>query len=111
MINEIGFNGLTCSPSDYDCSDGELATCYNLIPEDNALKPVHAPAVVGNIKLQNKQVIEYCHKGNVNGDVYKHYIIHDKSGSGNGTWWWCDVDGDTPEEIVLDSFKIGRAHV
>ena len=106
MINEIGFNGLTCSPSDYDCSDGELATCYNLIPEDNALKPVHAPAVVGNIKLQNKQVIEYCHKGNVNGDVYKHYIIHDKSGSGNGTWWWCDVDGDTPEEIVLDSFKV-----
>ena len=106
MINEIGFNGLTCSPSDYDCSDGELATCYNLIPEDNALKPVHAPAVVGKITLTNKQVIEYCHKGNVNGDVYKHYIIHDKSGSGDGTWWWCDVDGDTPEEIVLDSFKV-----
>lgn len=107
MINEIGFNGLTCSPSDYDCSDGELATCYNLIPEDNALKPVHAPAVVGNITLTNKQVIECCHKGNVNGDVYKHYIIHDKSESGDGTWWWCDVDGDTPEEIVLDSFKVG----
>lgn len=106
MIKEIGFNGLTCSPSDYDCSDGELATCYNLIPEDNALKPVHAPAVVGNIKLHDKQVIEYCHKGNVNGDVYKHYIIHDKSGSGDGTWWWCDVDGDTLEEIVLDSFKV-----
>lgn len=106
MINEIGFNGLTCSPSDYDCSDGELATCYNLIPEDNTLKPVHAPAVVGNINLHDKQVIEYCHKGNVNGDVYKHYIIHDKSGSGDGTWWWCDVDGDTPEEIVLDSFKV-----
>ena len=106
MINEIGFNGLTCSPSDYDCSDGELATCYNLIPEDNALKPVYAPAVVGNIKLHDKQVIEYCHKGNVNGDVYKHYIIHDKSGSGDGTWWWCDVDGDTLEEIVLDSFKV-----
>ena len=106
MINEIGFNGLTCSPSDYDCSDGELATCYNLIPEDNALKPVHAPAVVGKIKLTGKQVIECCHKGNVNGDVYKHYIIHDKSGSGDGTWWWCDVDGDTPEEIVLDSFKV-----
>lgn len=106
MINEIGFNGLTCSPSDYDCSDGELATCYNLIPEDNALKPVHAPAVVGNITLTGKQVIECCHKGNVNGDVYKHYIIHDKSGSGDGTWWWCDVDGNTPEEIVLDSFKV-----
>lgn len=106
MINEIGFNGLTCSPSDYDCSDGELATCYNLIPEDNALKPVHAPAVVGKIALHDKQVIECCHKGNVNGDVYKHYIIHDKSGSGDGTWWWCDVDGDTPEEIVLDSFKV-----
>lgn len=106
MINEIGFNGLTCSPSDYDCSDGELATCYNLIPEDNALKPVHAPAVVGKIKLTGNQVIECCHKGNVNGDVYKHYIIHDKSGSGDGTWWWCDVDGDTPEEIVLDSFKV-----
>lgn len=106
MINEIGFNGLTCSPSDYDCSDGELATCYNLIPEDNALKPVHAPAVVGKITLTNKQVIEYCHKGNVNGDVYKHYIIHDKSGPGNGTWWWCDVDGETLNEIVLDNFKV-----
>ena len=106
MIKEIGFNGLTCSPSDYDCSDGELATCYNLIPEDNALKPVYAPVAVGNIKLHDKQVIEYCHKGNVNGDVYKHYIIHDKSGSGDGTWWWCDVDGDTLEEIVLDSFKV-----
>lgn len=106
MINEIGFNGLTCSPSDYDCSDGELATCYNLIPEDNTLKPVHAPAVVGNIKLHNKQVIEYCHKGNVNGDVYKHYIIHDKSGSGDGTWWWCDVEGKTLNEIALEGFKV-----
>lgn len=106
MINEIGFNGLTCSPSDYDCSDGELATCYNLIPEDNTLKPVHAPAVVGKITLTDKQVIECCHKGNVNGDVYKHYIIHDKSGSGDGTWWWCDVDGNTPKEIVLDNFKV-----
>lgn len=106
MINEIGFNGLTCSPSDYDCSDGELATCYNLIPEDNALKPVHAPAVVGKIKLTGKQVIECCHKGNVNGDVYKHYIIHDKSGSGDGTWWWCDVEGKTLNEIALDTFKV-----
>lgn len=106
MINEIGFNGLTCSPSDYDCSDGELATCYNLIPEDNALKPVHAPAVVGKITLQDKQVIECCHKGNVNGDVYKHYIIHDKSGSGDGTWWWCDVEGKTLNEIALDTFKV-----
>ena len=106
MINEIGFNGLTCSPSDYGCSDGELATCYNLIPEDNALKPVHAPAVVGKIKLTDNQVIECCHKGNVNGDVYKHYIIHDKSEPGDGTWWWCDVDGNTLEEIVLDNFKV-----
>ena len=106
MINEIGFNGLTCSPSDYDCSDGELATCYNLIPEDNALKPVHAPAVVGDIKLHDKQVIEYCHKGNVNGDVYKHYIIHDKSGLGDGTWWWCDVEGKTLNEIALEGFKV-----
>ena len=37
---EVILKGLTHSPSDYDCQDGELATCLNLINEDGALHSI-----------------------------------------------------------------------
>ena len=34
MIKDIKYNGYTSQPSDYECSDGQLATSLNLISED-----------------------------------------------------------------------------
>ena len=60
---EVIFAGLTNSPSDYDCQDGELATCLNLINEDGALHPIHQPVVAEqNITLPNNSCsIRYVH--------------------------------------------------
>ena len=55
---EVIFKGLTHSPSDYDCQDGELATCLNLINEDGALHPIQQPVVAEqNITLGKGDVI------------------------------------------------------
>lgn len=43
MIKETKYNGYTAEPSDYECTDGDLATAVNVIPEDGAIKPVLAP--------------------------------------------------------------------
>ena len=43
MIKDIKYNGYTAQPSDYECSDGQLATSLNLISEDSQLKPLLQP--------------------------------------------------------------------
>ena len=48
MINrvDIQFKGLSTSPSDYACSDGELAICHNLENVDGELRPVMPPKLL-----------------------------------------------------------------
>ena len=86
---DIIFQGLTHSPSDYNCQDGELATCLNLINEDGALHPIHQPVVVDeNIYIPDGTTIEMVHKVSYDNAIHTHYIIHGNS------WYWKEKGGN-----------------
>lgn len=101
---EVIFTGLTNSPSDYDCQDGELATCLNLINEDGALHPIHQPVVAEqNITLGKGDVIEFVHKVTHNAEIHSHYIIRKP----NDTWYWIEKGEDgTKYTIDLNGFLV-----
>lgn len=101
---EVIFKGLTHSPSDYDCQDGELATCLNLINEDGALKPIHKPVVAEeNITLGEGDVIELVHKVTHDTDIHSHYIIRKP----DNTWYWMEKGGNgTKNTIDLNGFHV-----
>ena len=57
--------GITRTPSDFLCSDGELAECINLTTDNEELKPIVQPAEFVNdwaTGLSGKAVIVYVHK-------------------------------------------------
>ena len=99
---EVIFRGLTNSPSDYDCQDGELATCLNLINEDGALHPIHQPVVEEqNITLNAGDTIELVHKVTHDETIHSHYIIR----KSDDTWLWMEKGGDgTRKTIDLKRF-------
>lgn len=57
---DIQFTGLTTSPSDYACNDGDLAVCHNLVNEHGELRPVMPPGLAFN--LQSGSKLLYVHK-------------------------------------------------
>ena len=71
MEKDIRFTGYTAVPSDYECSDGELAQAYNLINEDGAYKSLLAPKTLLQLG-ENKKVI-YLHRT----AFFSNYIIRD----------------------------------
>lgn len=93
MEKDIRFTGYTAVPSDYECSDGELAQAYNLINEDGAYKSLLAPKVVFNLG-ENHSVI-YVHKAT----TYTHYIIIDTT---NKKLLWT-IDGSN----FTDLYSVG----
>ena len=99
---EVIFKGLTNSPSDYNCQDGELATCLNLINEDGALHPIHQPVVAEqNITLNAGDTIELVHKVTHDETIHSHYIIR----KSDDTWFWMEKGGDgTKNAIDLKRF-------
>lgn len=101
---EVILKGLTHSPSDYDCQDGELATCLNLINEDGALHPIHKPVVAEqNITLDAGDTIELVHKVTHNETIHSHYIIR----KSDDTWYWMEKGGDgTKNTIDLNGFHV-----
>lgn len=101
---KVIFTGLTNSPSDYDCQDGELATCLNLINEDGALHPIHQPVVAEqNITLGEGDVIEFVHKVTHNAEIHSHYIIRKP----DDTWYWIEKGEDgTKYTIDLNGFLV-----
>ena len=101
---EVTFKGLTNSPSDYDCQDGELATCLNLINEDGALHPIHQPVVTEqNITLGKGDVIEFVHKVTHDAEIHSHYIIR----KSDDTWYWIEKGEDgTKYTIDLNGFHV-----
>ncbi|MCF2590022.1 hypothetical protein JQM97_03490 [Prevotella hominis] len=104
---EVIFKGLTNSPSDYDCQDGELATCLNLINEDGALHPIHQPVVAEpNITLSNNSCsIRYVHNVTHANKNHSHYIVNCTNSS--PSWYWTEKGGDgTPHELNLGNFKV-----
>ena len=105
---EVIFAGLTNSPSDYDCQDGELATCLNLINEDGALHPIHQPVVAEqNITLPNNSCsIRYVHNVTHENKNHSHYIVN-CTNSSPYSWYWIEKGGDgTPHELNLGDFKV-----
>lgn len=105
---EVIFKGLTNSPSDYDCQDGELATCLNLINEDGALHPIHQPVVAEpNITLPNNSCsIRYVHNVTHANKNHSHYIVN-CTNSSPYSWYWTEKGGDgTPHELNLGDFKV-----
>lgn len=101
---EVIFKGLTNSPSDYNCQDGELATCLNLINEDGALHPIHQPVVAEqNITLNAGDTIELVHKVTHDETIHSHYIVR----KSNDTWYWIEKRGDgTKHTIDLNGFHV-----
>ena len=101
---EVILKGLTHSPSDYDCQDGELATCLNLINEDGALHPIHQPVVAEqNITLDEGDTIELVHKVTHDEAIHSHYIIR----KSDDTWYWMEKGGDgTKSTIDLNGFHV-----
>lgn len=101
---EVILKGLTHSPSDYDCQDGELATCLNLINEDGALHPIHQPVVAEqNITLDAGDTIEIVHKVTHDEAIHSHYIIR----KSDDTWYWMEKGGDgTKNTIDLNGFHV-----
>lgn len=69
MIKEINYTGYTTNPSDYECSDGDLAVSIGLIQENGALRPIFQPAVVMNLNTGDK-LLYIHHTSN-----YTNYII------------------------------------
>ena len=105
---EVIFKGLTNSPSDYDCQDGELATCLNLINEDGALHPIHQPVVAEqNITLPNNSCsIRYVHNVTHENKNHSHYIVN-CTNSSPYSWYWTEKGGDgTHHELNLGNFKV-----
>ena len=105
---EVIFKGLTNSPSDYDCQDGELATCLNLINEDGSLHPIHQPVVAEqNITLPNNSCsIRYVHNVTHANKNHSHYIVN-CTNSSPYSWYWIEKGGDgTPHELNLGDFKV-----
>lgn len=103
MIKEVLFQGLTHSPSDHDCQEGELGTCLNLINEDGALHPIHQPVVVDSaITIPDGASIELIHKVTHDNTIHSHYIIR----NGN-TWYWTEKGGDGSENTIsLNGFQV-----
>ena len=101
---DVIFQGLTHSPSDYACQDGELATCLNLINEDGALHPIHQPVVAEqNITLDSGDTIELVHKVTHDEAIHSHYIIR----KSDDTWYWAEKGGDeTKTTINLNGFHV-----
>lgn len=101
---EVILKGLTHSPSDYDCQDGELATCLNLINEDGALHPIQQPVVAEpNITLDAGGTIELVHKVTHDETIHSHYIIR----KSDDTWYWMEKSGDgTKNTIDLNGFHV-----
>ena len=109
---EVILKGLTHSPSDYDCQDGELATCLNLINEDGALHTIQQPIIVEsskNITIHKYSSIELLHKVTHNHAIHSHYIIRSSDPQDRERWGWIEHDSvdDTPTEFLLgDDFHV-----
>lgn len=108
----VTLKGLTHSPSDYDCQDGELATCLNLINEDGALHPIQKPIIVEsskNITIHQYSSIELVHKVTHNQAIHSHYIIRTLDFQDIERWGWIEQDSadDTHTEFLLgDDFHV-----
>lgn len=86
-MTEVKYNGYTATPSDYECSDGDMALSLGMVPEDGAIRSIRKPEVV--MELEEGDTVKYIHKTS----YYKHYIILN---AGNLAWKEDDGAGVNP---------------
>lgn len=77
--------GITRTPSDFLCQDGELAECINLTTDNEELKPMVQPSAVIGCSISRK--IAYIHKH----DGDKRYIYYTYHTSPRGTYIDCSI--------------------
>lgn len=96
MIKDIKYQGHSAVPSDYECMDGELAGCYNLIPEDGALHPIMPPTIKFTLNVGEQLLWIHEMTG------HTHYIIMVTTTSNNVTTqslaWVCEENADAVGE-------------
>lgn len=66
-IHEKALKGLTSALSDYDCNDGEMQVCHNMLHDGAGLRPVKAMDAMAGVKAGHELL--YVHH-TANGDVY-----------------------------------------
>ena len=118
MIQEIELKGISNSPSDHECADGELGTCLNLINEDGALKPIYATTGDDSLKLKEtitdgedagiyERTIRFVHKVTHGDEIHIHYIAYVKftdleDVSNNGyLWQWGEKETGEWKDIGI----------
>ena len=72
MNKEILYKGVNTTPSANMSVDGDTSMLYNLIPEDNAIKPIMPPKELAH--LDNLRQV-FIHKNN-----FTHYIVIQQQG-------------------------------
>lgn len=95
MIKEIKYGSYSAKPSDYECSDGELATVIGAVAEDGSVRPVEPPVEL--FKLGNGKKVLAIHETT----AFKHYIVHDTIF--NKLYWLDSVDAVNDETGTVDS--------
>lgn len=75
MIQDVKYDGYSANPSDYECTDGELAMALGVVPEDGALKPIMSPEII--LTLNSGEKLLYIHTTS----EYTHYIIYNEQTS------------------------------
>ena len=75
MIKEIRYTGISSSPSDYECPDGELSAMLDAVTEDGSVHPLFPPKTL--FTLEENQAVKFIHKTS----SYTHYIIQDDEGN------------------------------
>ena len=82
MIKDIQYKGYAASPSDYECSDGELAMSLNIIQEDGALRPILQPDEIMEL---NNAMVKCVHETSVS---INYVVVTDNNDLG-----WRTVNG------------------
>ncbi len=82
MIKDIKYSGYSTIPSDYECTDGDLAMSMNLVQDNGAMAPVFSPKEI--MELAGNEQIVLIHS--VPGQ--KNYIIKRVGIENSFSIWW-----------------------
>lgn len=94
MKTEIHWKGVTGSPADYECADGEQAGVLNLWMDEGDLKPVFPPLV--QFKFPKGLEVRYVHKTK---QMFRHVIFEDAAAK---KFYWCDYPSEVGAVVSTD---------
>lgn len=90
-VKEIRLKGLTSTQNDYECGDGELQVCHNVINTGDGLRPIQQAETAAELPAGWKGLVFVHHTSG--GDIY--IVVDD-----NGNAWWYKDNSDEKEEIT-----------